>query len=85
MAGEIHNFISGSLPEHIEVVVFGWSNEFGHCYDCGLPAAYVVGVTQDQLDALDPRIPHTKLRCSVCAAGAAADGEIITRLFTEDT
>jgi hypothetical protein len=55
---------------HVE---FDWSDEFGRCYDCGLPAAYETGT----------RSTRRELLCSVCAAQHAADGEVLTYLFRE--
>ena len=31
----------GVVDDDIEVVTFLWSNKYGHCYECGAPAAYV--------------------------------------------
>lgn len=59
-------------------VHFQWSDEYGFCYDCGRPAAYLIGDRRESADTAD-------LRCSVCAADCAADGEIITRLTGRDS
>ena len=99
MAGTIHNYASATLDPDIELVVFGWSNKHGHCYECGCPAAFYVGErangTFEQCERLmreqtngergceTPDAHDTKpegLRCAVCAANAAADGEHITRI-----
>jgi hypothetical protein len=58
---------------HVE---FDWDPQFGECYDCGAPAVYVI-------DGEGPRADHL-LRCSVCAAQAAADGSEIVYLFERD-
>lgn len=54
-------------------VKFQWSDEYGTCYECGLPAAFLVGDRKQSADSAD-------LRCAVCAANAAADGELIARV-----
>jgi hypothetical protein len=56
-----------SVPDtDLVAVVFHWTAAYGPCRPCGLPAAYDV---DGQYKA-----------CSVCAAQAAADGELIRRL-----
>lgn len=56
-------------------VTFDWSDEHGECYDCGAPAAYVVGDENG----------HTTTLCSVCTAMHVYEGEFIVRyLFEED-
>ena len=60
---------------HVE---FDWSDEFGFCYECGRPAAYTVGHDQDGTTA------DARLRCSVCAALNAWEGETLTYLFAEN-
>jgi hypothetical protein len=53
-----------------ELVVFHWTRHHGDCYGCGLPAAfYIESVTGD-----------AALRCAVCAANAAVDGETVHRI-----
>ena len=47
----------------IKMVIFHWSDEHGKCSDCGRPAAF--------FDSIDQRL------CALCAANAAADGDII--------
>lgn len=59
-------------------VAFDWSDEFGVCYDCGLPAAYRVESSYESLQG------DAALRCSVCAAMAASEGEPITYLFADN-
>lgn len=54
-------------------VTFEWSNEHGECYECGRPAAFLVGDRRESFDTAD-------LRCAVCAANAAVDGETIIRV-----
>lgn len=49
-------------------VQFQWDDQHGECYDCGLPAAFSVG-----LDIV----------CAVCAANHAVDGDVIVRLDSE--
>lgn len=58
-----------------ELVLFAWDPRHGYCYDCGAPAAYAL---------VSAHGDESVLRCSTCAAGAAADGESITRLFREE-
>lgn len=57
------------MTGQLEKVVFHWSTANGRCYECGLPAAF----HRHDLTG------KTKL-CAVCAANAAADDEIITRI-----
>lgn len=59
----------------LATVVFQWSEEWGECYDCGLPAAFMVGP--------DTAFTAEGLRCAVCAAQAACEGETI-RWLGED-
>ena len=99
----IHNFAVSTLADDIELVVFGWSNKKGHCYECGAPAAYFTGTyasgtaaeceakmraeTDGERGCANPSehepLTH-QLRCSVCAAMAAADGEVITWMYREE-
>lgn len=64
----------------VEIVTFAWSNEHGHCYECGIPAAfflpkaYVVGDSAPE----KPEV-HNK-RCAICAANAATDGNEVRRI-----
>lgn len=63
-------------------VTLKWSDEYGHCYDCGLPAAFTresAGVIQR-----DGVADESGKLCAVCAANAACDGEHITRLDDPD-
>lgn len=56
-------------------VEFEWDDRFGPCYDCGRPAAYEID---------EPKLSReARLRCSTCAATAAAEGERIVWLFAE--
>ena len=49
-------------------VTFEWDDEWGACYECGVPAAF-------RIDGLtDYRV------CAVCAANSAAGGDTITRI-----
>jgi hypothetical protein len=66
--------------EHVISVTFGWSDVFGYCYECGCPAAYIIG---DVIREPSRGIRLDELRCSVCAAIAASDGEKIEWLFRE--
>lgn len=61
-------------------VTFNWSDEKGNCYDCGLPAAYCL-VGHSAYETED-KIPW--LRCCICAAQAAAEGESILYLFKDE-
>jgi hypothetical protein len=61
-------------------VEFEWSDEKGACYDCGRPAAYTV---PDAYGVGKPIGPE-HLRCSVCAAHDAANGERLVYLFEHD-
>ena len=61
------------------MVVHFWSDEHGYCRECGNPAAFLVP------DAYgDVPIGDEHKRCAVCAANAAADGELVTRIVPED-
>lgn len=60
--------------EHIE---FDWSTQWGRCYECGLPAAFYL----PDAYGVEGEPPQDKnLRCAVCAANAAADGETVRRI-----
>lgn len=62
-----------SVTPGVRTVTFEWDTRLGDCYECGLPAAFFAtykGSTPT---------PET-LRCSVCAANNAADGEGIARI-----
>lgn len=60
-------------------VTFNWSDEHGRCYECGLPAAFLVpNAYGDNIDIGDKH-----KRCAVCAANDACDGEIVTRIPDE--
>lgn len=62
---------------NLVTVTFEWSDEHGECYDCGLPAAYYLyGRTRKPGVVYEP----ADIRCSVCAANLAADGETIRRI-----
>jgi hypothetical protein len=56
------------------IIMFAWHERHGHCSDCGLPAAFRLVGPRYQPD------DEAWLRCSVCAANAAAEGEAIERL-----
>lgn len=93
-------FGGAAVEDGVEIAVFLWSNEHGHCYDCGLPAAYGTRlVNPDTVEectasmgegrrCADPRahepLQPHELRCSVCAASYAADGGEIVRLFENE-
>jgi hypothetical protein len=62
-------------------VVKMWTDEKGHCYECGDPAAFCAP------DAYGPehKLDEANLRCAICAANAVAyDGERIVGLFFDD-
>ena len=61
--------------EKLVHVSFEWSDRFGECYECGLPAAYESSEHDAQPESL---------RCSVCAAQDAARGASI-RWLGENT
>lgn len=65
---------------HVE---FDWSTKHGECYDCGAPAAYRLADWEKADDDLHAQEGDEALRCSVCAALAAADGEGIVFLNAE--
>ena len=66
--------------DHV-LVTFIWSTEDGHCYDCGLPAAFYAPKRYSH-EPRDPS-PQNKL-CAVCAANEAAGGEMIRRIDEEE-
>jgi hypothetical protein len=75
--------LHGTVPEGHGVVVFIWSTKHGHCIDCGNPAAFVRGMTEEQLALRNsPPPPHT-LVCCLCAALSAAEGDTIVFLNAE--
>lgn len=72
-----------------EVATFVWSNEHGHCYECGLPAAFYLPVAylKEEPGATnegDEGPTEWNKRCAVCAANAAAEGEAVKRIDEED-
>lgn len=60
----------------VEIVTFAWSNEHGHCYECGLPAAFYLPTAYGQTEPPN----DTNKRCAVCATNAAVDGETVARI-----
>lgn len=76
-----------SLTPGREIVVFEWNTELGHCYECGLPAAFWLPNVYEGFLAR-PRdqygVADDEKRCSVCAANAAADGERVARILTRE-
>lgn len=63
-----------------EVVTFVWSNEHGHCYDCGLPAHFFLPRAYVSEHSPDDEPATRNLRCGICAANAATDGETVRRI-----
>ena len=66
---------ASSLQPGVQRVEFAWSTEHGECLDCGRPAAYTADIYQGK--------GAPEKFCSVCAAGHAADGCAIKRLFED--
>lgn len=64
-----------------KVIVFQWNTDHGECYECGRPAAFMV-VDAAAPRQYDPSYPYN-LRCALCAANNAADGETIRRIREE--
>ena len=64
-------------PAGTERVVFHWTREWGDCYECGLPAAFFL---PDAYGVEDEAPSRHNLRCAVCAANAAAEGERVARI-----
>lgn len=69
------------------MVVHFWSNANGWCSECGNPAAFFlprayINETRTP-NAPDQQTTDTNKRCAVCAANAAADGEIVRRIHEE--
>lgn len=77
--------IAPPYTEGFEVVTFVWSNEHGHCYDCGLPAHFFLPLAYLSGDKVVPGQEPTdqNKRCGVCAANAAAEGETVKRIVEE--
>lgn len=67
-------------PDGLTVVVLRWSPKHGPCYDCGLPAAFLL---PDAYGGGKPIADHHK-RCAICAANAAVGGERVTRIDPEE-
>jgi hypothetical protein len=59
-----------------------WRDSYGHCYDCGLPAAFILSSEYTYQVNRSERVEYrdTDKRCAICAANAAADGEYIQRI-----
>lgn len=74
-----HALIKARADGNITLLA-AWSPKYGECYECGHPAAYRATDAYGQPN--DER-PET-LRCSVCAAQGAADGERLVYLFAHD-
>jgi hypothetical protein len=74
-----------NMTDDLVTVVFGWSPKHGKCYECSLPAAYEManGYVADEPVWSDEPDPEN-LRCSVCAAMAAANGERIRWMFADE-
>lgn len=62
-----------NLLEDTNTYVFFWSRNHGDCYECGRPAAF-------KLLGYSGTDESSWLRCAVCAANAAAEGETIARI-----
>jgi hypothetical protein len=76
----VHDILDG--PEGTETIVFHWSADHGRCYDCNLPAAFYLPYAYVRDYIPEPPQPRN-LRCAVCAANAAADGESVERIVEE--
>lgn len=63
----------------IRTVIFHWEDSAGNCYNDGYPAAFAAPDAYGRL-AGNPIGPE-HLRCSVCAANDAVDGERIVRIL----
>jgi hypothetical protein len=61
----------------IRVIVAKWHDDWGHCSDCGLPAAFHLTYS---VNGVEHAPDDTDKRCSVCAANAAVDGETVRRI-----
>jgi hypothetical protein len=70
----------------IVTVTHRWDDAHGVCYDCGDPAAFMVPDAYRREDGSNADAPLTEvnLRCAVCAAQAACDGERVMRLWVDD-
>jgi hypothetical protein len=63
-------------------VHFKWSDQFGACYECGLPAAFARSYhyTPSHLPVWPRECADNMKLCAVCAANAAANNEAIVRI-----
>jgi hypothetical protein len=73
--------------EFVSLVVY--DNEKGHCYECGAAALFIVpdaywNRTNDQYPPSPQTMSESHLRCGLCAANDAADGERVLRLWHDD-
>ncbi len=69
--------VSSKANAPTRTLLHAWSTEYGECYDCGAPAAFLRGYRPSTV-RLEARV------CAVCAANSAADGERITRIDTQE-
>jgi hypothetical protein len=69
----------------VETVTFYWSREHGDCAECALPAAFCLTDSSGirDTDDLTGELRPESLRCAICAANNAADGEFIARIVEE--
>jgi hypothetical protein len=63
------------------VLLATWSDTHGPCYECGLPAAYLVPDAHTRTGQPTPPAGPQHKRCALCAAQNAADGEPLQHLF----
>lgn len=72
----------------IREITHRWDDEHGDCAECGDPAVYVVAElywNKEREPDAPPPVGTRNIFCAVCAAGHAADGHRVYRLFTDDT
>lgn len=70
----------------IREVTHEWDDGWGDCEECGDPAAFFVPDAYRREDGsnADKPLGDEHLRCAVCAAQAACDGERVMRLWVDD-
>jgi len=74
-------------PRPLVNVSFQWSDQYGTCYECGLPAAFALPLAYNDIEQTtwefnrDTFVIEDKhKRCAVCAANAAVDGDAVVRI-----
>lgn len=74
--GAVYDWLLERQPPLV-TILFAWSHDHGYCYECGLPAAFVLPDVYGPNSGL---ITASMKRCAVCAANGAVDGERVVRI-----